>query len=71
MDVHIMIMHLKKLFDTTNRTKRYETFKKLVRNKMTDSSAMNTQILKIIDYIEKLSKLGFNMRRELSFDLVL
>jgi hypothetical protein len=47
-------MDVSQLFDATSRTERYETFKELFCYKMTDSSLMNTHVLKMIGYIEKL-----------------
>jgi hypothetical protein len=38
---------------------------------MTEGSSVNTYILKIIGYIEKLGQLGFVMDHELNVDLVL
>jgi hypothetical protein len=71
MDAYNIIMHLKKLFDEASRTKRYETFKELFYCKMTRGSLVNTHVLKMIDYIKKLSQLGFVMDHELTINLVL
>jgi hypothetical protein len=60
MDAHAMIMHLKELFEWTNKTKRYEYSKELFYCKMlfcckmTKGSSVNTHVLKMIGYIEKL-----------------
>ena len=70
-NTHIIIMHLKKLFDTIGRTKKYETSKELFRCKMADDSSLNTYDLKMIVYIEKLDHLSFIMNHELSFILQL
>ena len=71
MDAHTMIMHLKELFDEINRTEMYKTSKELFRYKMIKSSSVNTHVLKLISYIEKLGQLSFVMDHELSVDLVL
>jgi hypothetical protein len=55
MDVHTIIIHLKELFYKANKTERYETFKELLCCKMTESSSVNTHVLKMIGYNEKLS----------------
>jgi hypothetical protein len=55
MDVHTMVMHLKEIFDDASWIERYETSNKLFRYKMIEGSSMNTYILKMIDYIEKLA----------------
>jgi hypothetical protein len=70
-DAYDMIMYLKELFDEASRTKRYEISKELFRCKMIEGSLVNTHVLKMINYIEKLSQLGFVMDNELSIDLVL
>jgi len=61
MDDHIIIMHLIELFDATSWSKRYETSKKLFRCKMTEGSSLNTFVLRMIDYFNKLDQLGFIM----------
>ena len=71
MNAYTMIMHIKKLFDEASRIERYETFKELFCCKMTDVFLVNTHVLKIIGYIEKLGQLSFVMDHELSVDLVL
>jgi hypothetical protein len=52
MDVHIIIKHLKELFDTIRCTKRYETSTKLFHCKMKEGSSMNTYMLRMIDYFK-------------------
>jgi len=54
MDAHTMIMHLKELFEWTNKTKRNENSKELLCCKMIKGSSVNTHVLKMIGYIEKL-----------------
>jgi hypothetical protein len=49
MEVHIIIMHLKKLFDVANKTARCETFKKLFQCKLIESSSINTHVSRMID----------------------
>ena len=71
MNAYTIIMHLKELFDETSRTNRYQTSKELFRCKMTKGSSVNTHILKMNGYIEKLEQLGFVMDRKLSVELVL
>jgi len=71
MDVHTMIMRLKKLFDEPSRKERYETSKELFHCKITEGYSVNTHVLKMISYIEKLDQLGFVMDHELSIELIL
>jgi hypothetical protein len=46
MNVYIMIMHLKELFDDANRNERYKTSKELFRCKMKGGSLVNTYVLR-------------------------
>jgi len=62
MDAHIIIIHLKKLFDVDNRTERYETSKKLFHYKIKEGSL----VLRMNDYFKKLNQFGFVMDHELS-----
>jgi len=55
MDAHIMIIHLKELFNKTYKTDRYEISKELFHCKKIESSSVNNHVLKMIGYIEKLS----------------
>ena len=71
MNAYTIIMHLKELFDEASKIERYETSKKLFCCKMTEGSSVNTHILKMIGYIEKLGQLGFVMDHELNVNLVL
>jgi len=71
MDAHIIIMHLKELFDARSRIERHETFKELLHCKMAEGSSMNTHVLRIIGYFKKLGQLGFVMYNKLNIYLIL
>ncbi|KAJ9170130.1 hypothetical protein P3X46_018261 [Hevea brasiliensis] len=49
-----IILHLKELFDSKYRNERYEISREFFRCKMTEGSSVNIDILKMINYIEKL-----------------
>jgi hypothetical protein len=49
-----MIIHLKELFSEASMTKMNKTSKKLFCCKMTEGFSVNTHVLKIIGYIEKV-----------------
>jgi len=68
-----MIIHLKKLFNTTNKITRNEIFKKLFYCKMIEGFLVNTRVfkMKMIGYIEKLCQVCFTMDHELSVNLIL
>jgi hypothetical protein len=70
-DAHTMIILLKELFDNASRIEMYKIFKELSHCKMTKGSLMNTHVLKMIGYIEKLGQLGFVIDHELGVELVL
>jgi len=48
MDAHIIIIHLKDLFDMSSKIESYETFKELFCFMMIKNSSMNTYILKMM-----------------------
>jgi hypothetical protein len=59
------------MFDATSRSEIYEMFKELYHYKMTEVPLVNTHVLIMINYFEKLDKLGFFMNHGLSVHLVL
>jgi hypothetical protein len=69
-NIHTIILHLKKMFDATSRSEIYEIFKELYHYKMTEVFLVNTHVLIMISYFEKLGQLGFFMNRGLSVHLV-
>jgi hypothetical protein len=50
MDAHIIIVHIKELFDATSRIERYEISKKLFIYKIIEGSSTNTHMLRMIGY---------------------
>ena len=71
MDAHTILTHLQELYDVAGRTARYEISKELFRCRMSEGSSVNDHVLKMINLIERLGQLGFNMDGELTQDLVL
>ena len=71
MDAHTILMHQQELYDVAGRTTRYEILKELFCCRMSKGSSVNDNVLKMINLIERLGQLGFNMDGELSQDLVL
>lgn len=53
-DAHVIIMCLKELFDETSKIERYRALKEFFYCKMKDGSFVNTHVLKMICYFEKL-----------------
>ena len=66
-----MIEHLKQLYQGQARQERYDTSKALFRCKMAEGTPVGTHVLKMIGYIESLSKLGFPLSQELATDVIL
>ena len=71
MNAQEILMHLQELFGAQSRYERFQTSKELFQCKMTEDSSVGAHVLKMINLIEKLARLGFVMDHELSIDLVL
>ncbi|XP_074326763.1 uncharacterized protein LOC141664708 [Apium graveolens] len=61
MDAYTILVH-----DVEGMTARYEISKELFRSKMAEGTYVNDHVLKMINLIEGLGKLGFAMDEELS-----
>ena len=70
MDARSILFHLEELFGAQSRTERYEISKNLFRAKMHEGTSVQTHVLKMIEWIERLTELGFAMNKELSVDLI-
>lgn len=66
-----MLMHLQELYGAQSRTARYEISKRLFRAQMAPGTSVSEHCLKMIDDMEQLVKLGFNLDADLQIDLVL
>ncbi|KAK3025670.1 hypothetical protein RJ639_041962 [Escallonia herrerae] len=71
MDPPQIIEHLKKMYGGQSRTARYQLSKTLLRSILTANSQVGPRVLKMIDLIEQLQKLGCILGKELSQDLIL
>ena len=71
MPLEDMVLHLEELFSERERTERYETSKLLFGTKMQAGTSASQHVLKLLGYLEKLNRLGFEMNHDLSIDLVL
>ena len=66
-----MLLHLMELFAEQSRTQRYEISKSLFRARMVESSSVQSHVLKMIEWIERLAVLGVELPVEMSTDLIL
>src|SRR5262249_5136674 len=66
-----MLTYLSSLFVSNARSERFEISKKLFRLRMSEGSSVQAHVLKMIEWIRRLDKLGFELSDELSTDLIL
>ncbi|KAG8482959.1 hypothetical protein CXB51_022006 [Gossypium anomalum] len=66
-----MIEHLKELYQGQARQERFDISKALFQCKLAEGSPIGPHVLKMIGYIEKMSKLGFPLGQELATDVIL
>ncbi|KAG8485641.1 hypothetical protein CXB51_018879 [Gossypium anomalum] len=66
-----MIEHLKELYQGQARQERFDISKALFQCKLAEGSPVGPHVLKMIGYIESLSKLGFPLSQELATDVIL
>ena len=68
MDVRSILLHFRKLFEEQGRTQRYEISKSLFR---VEGTLVQNHVLKMIEWIEKLTGLGMVLEDNLCVDIVL
>ncbi|KAG8497203.1 hypothetical protein CXB51_008568 [Gossypium anomalum] len=66
-----MIEHLKELYQGQARQERFDISKALFQCKLAEGRPVGPHVLKMIGYIESLSKLGFPLSQELATDVIL
>ncbi|XP_052881000.1 uncharacterized protein LOC128289273 [Gossypium arboreum] len=66
-----MIEHLKELYQGQARQESFDISKALFQCKLAEGSPIEPHVLKMIGYIESLSKLGFPLGQELATDVIL
>src|SRR5262249_20271769 len=66
-----MLTYLSSLFVSNARSERFEISKKLFRLRMSEGSSVQAHVLKMIEWIRRLDKLGFELSDELATDLIL
>ena len=71
MDPYEIIEHLKKMYGGQSRTARFQLSKALFRSSLAANEKVGPHVLKMIDLIEQLEKLGCTLGKELSQDLIL
>ncbi|CAL9167855.1 unnamed protein product, partial [Musa hybrid cultivar] len=58
MDARSILLHVRKLFEEQRRTQRYKISKSLFRARMIEGTPVQNHVLKMIEWIEKLTGLG-------------
>ena len=71
MGAHEMLLHLRKLFEEQGRTQRYEISKNLFKIRMFEGTLILNHVLKMIEWIEKLTRLGIILEDDHCVDLIL
>ena len=71
MDARFILLHVRKLFKEQGRTQRYKISKSLFRARMTKGTSVHNHVLKMIEWIEKLTGLGMVLEDNLCVDLML
>ncbi|KAG8497104.1 hypothetical protein CXB51_008305 [Gossypium anomalum] len=66
-----MIEHLKELYQGQARQERFDISKALFQCKLAEGSPIRPHVLKMIGYIESLSKLGFPLGQKLATNVIL
>lgn len=66
-----IIQNLRELFDKESRTERFDISKELFHCKLPEGSPVRPHVLKIIGFITRLSRLGWDFDHDLTIDLVL
>ncbi|KAK5785250.1 hypothetical protein PVK06_039817 [Gossypium arboreum] len=66
-----VIEHLKEIYQGQARKERFDIFKALFQCKLAEGSLVGPHVLKMIGYIESLSKLQFPLSQELATDVIL
>ncbi|KAJ8478076.1 hypothetical protein OPV22_021803 [Ensete ventricosum] len=71
MDADSILLHLRQLFEKHGITQRYEIYKKFFQARMTEGTSVENHVLKMIEWIEKLTGLGIVLEDNLCVDLIL
>ncbi|RZB51806.1 hypothetical protein D0Y65_048296 [Glycine soja] len=71
MDPYEIVEHLKKMYGGQSRMARFQLSKALFRSSLTTNEKVGPHVIKMIDLIEQLEKLGCTLRKKLSQDLIL
>ncbi|XP_016168341.1 uncharacterized protein LOC107610868 [Arachis ipaensis] len=66
MDPPTIVEHLKKMYGAQSKTARYQLSKSLFRSTLDVDSPVGPNVLKMIDLIKQLEKLGCKLCKELS-----
>jgi hypothetical protein len=70
-DAYTMIQGLHGMFENQARTERYNISKALFASKLAEGSPISPHMIKMISYIETLTKLGCEIKDDLAIDVIL
>jgi hypothetical protein len=70
-DAYTMIQGLHRIFENQARTERYNISKALFACKLTEDSSASHHVIKMMDYIKTLNKLGCALKDDLATDVIL
>jgi hypothetical protein len=71
MDAYTMIQGLRGMFENQARVERYTILKALFACKLAEGSLISPHVIKMMGYIETLTKLGFEIKDDLATNLIL
>jgi hypothetical protein len=71
MNAYTMVQGLHRMFENQERAERYSISKAMFACKLADGSLVNHHMIKMIDYIETLDKLGCELKDDLAIDVIL
>lgn len=66
-----IISSLKSMFELQARQDRFDTVKELLSCMMTEGSSVGANVLKMKGYVDRLTRLGFPLDKEIAVDIVL
>jgi hypothetical protein len=71
MDAYTMIQGLRGMFENQVKAERYNILKALFTCKLTEVSPISPHVIKMMGYIETLTKLGCEIKDDLTTDVIL
>jgi hypothetical protein len=70
-DAYTIIQGLRGMFENQVRAEKYNISKALFACKLTEGNLVNPRVIKMMGYIETLTKLGYKIKDDLATDVIL